>query len=90
MDGTTFIERVSLKGDDGILSDDHLVTLRATCVKATEKCLSRKIERTVSNRTLNEDNIFFNRTDEVYALIELTPFQPRKVSAKSNIEYDRF
>lgn len=90
MDETTFVERVSLKGDDGILRDDHLTTLHNSCVKANKKCINRKIERTVANSTLNEDSSFFNRTDEVYALIELTPFKPRKAAAKSNIEYDRF
>lgn len=87
--GTVYQEKVSLKGDDTFF-DDHLTTLRNTCIKASERCIKRSISRSVANKTLNEDNSLFNRTDEVYGLIELTPFQARKTSAKTNIEYDRF
>lgn len=91
MDKSTFIERISLKGDDASPNpDDHLLTIHSNCMQASKKCLPRKIVKKVSNKVLNEDDTFLNRTDEVYARVSLTPFKPKSTSANSNIEYDRF
>lgn len=90
MDNTTFIETVRLRGDDGILADDNLKTLKNSCVSASKRCVKRKITRSISNKVLNEDDSFFNRTDEVYAQVKLVPFKPKTSSASSNIISSRF
>jgi len=89
MDNTTFIETVRLRGDD-VGPDPHLTTLKNSCVSATKACVKRKITRELSNAILNEDNSFFNRTDEVYAQVKLVPFKPSTSSASSNIISSRF
>jgi len=84
-DNTTFIETVKLWGDD-LVYDDHLVTLKRSCVSATKECVKRKITRSISNSVLNEDL----GTDQVYARVKLVPFKPRTASASSNIISSRF
>ena len=91
MDKTTFTETISLKGDDAWPDqDDHLRTLYSNCVQASKRCIPRKIVQKVSNKVLNEDDWFLNRTDEVYAKVKLSPFKPRGTNSNSNIVYDRF
>jgi len=89
MDNTTFIETVRLRGED-VFSDDNLITLKSSCVSATKRCVKRKITRSISNSVLNEDDSFFNRTDEVYAQVKLVPFKPSTSSGSSNIISSRF
>jgi len=90
LDESVFIENVSLKGDDGVLNDDHLITIFNSCVKATKACVARKFSRKLNNSVLDEDDSFFNRTDEVYAKVALNPFKPGKRSASSNIISSNF
>ncbi|WP_346881551.1 hypothetical protein [uncultured Algibacter sp.] len=90
LDETVFVEKVTLKGDDGILADDHLLTVANKCVKATKTCIPRKFVRKVNNSVLDEDDTFFNRTDEVYAKVDIKPFVPSKRSATSNIISSNF
>ena len=86
LDKTTFIETVSLRGDDAWPDpDDHLKTIYSNCVQATKACISRKVVRKVSNNVLDEDDWFFNRRDEVYARVRLKPFIPSSVTVDSNI-----
>ncbi|MBV2358243.1 hypothetical protein KUH32_00510 [Thalassococcus sp. CAU 1522] len=90
MAGSTFVERVTLRGDDPIW-DDHLITLRNGCVRAQNGCIEREITRVVANSTLDEDpdTIIFGwvigNKDEVYARVRLTPFQPTGSQGDSNI-----
>ena len=89
--GSVFVENVALRGDDPIF-DDHLTTLRNSCVKAERECLDRTLVANVSRSTLDEDGDtiilgwpVWADTDEVYARITLTPFTPSGSSANSNI-----
>ncbi|WAC03521.1 hypothetical protein N7U66_08590 [Lacinutrix neustonica] len=47
LDGTVFIELITLEGDD-LITDNH-------CIKVTKACVSRKIARKVNNNVLDED-----------------------------------
>lgn len=95
MAGTTFVERVTLRGDDPIW-DDHLITLRNGCVRAQNGCIQREITRVVSNNVLDEDpdTIIFGwvigNKDEVYARVKLTPFVPSGSQGDSNIVSSHF
>lgn len=87
--GSTFIEKVTLRGDDPVW-DDHLVTLRNGCIKAQAGCVERKWSRDVAASTLDEDPdtiilgwVIGNR-DEVYARVKLTPFTPSGSQGDSN------
>ncbi|NUB44097.1 hypothetical protein GEU84_006870 [Fertoebacter nigrum] len=90
MAGSTFRETITLRGDDPIW-DDHLITLRSGCVRATQGCVERSVTATVSNDVLDEDpdTIIFGwvigNKDEVYARVEFTPFTPTGGSGHSNI-----
>ena len=85
MDNTTFIETLRLKGDDAWPNpDDNLIVLKNSCVSATKRCLKRKFVNTIANSILNEDDSIFNRGDEVYAHVKLTPFKARATSALSH------
>jgi hypothetical protein len=90
MAGSTFVERVTLRGDDPVW-DDHLITLRNSCIRAQNGCIDRELTRTVSNNVLDEDKdtIIFGwvigNKDEVYARVRLEPFQPSGSSGDSNI-----
>ncbi len=86
---SVFIENVSLRGSD-FGPDDHLFTLGNTCIKATKACVPRKFSRKLKNSVLNEDNTIFNRGDEVYARVRITPFKPSSKKADSNIISSRF
>ncbi|MDC8003757.1 hypothetical protein POV27_06825 [Aureisphaera galaxeae] len=86
---SVFIEKVTLWGED-FGPDDRLITLSHNCVKASKPCVSRKIARKVPNKILDEDDTFFNRKDEVYARVSLTPFTPAGKVADSNIISSRF
>lgn len=88
--GSVFTEVVTLRGDDPIW-DDHLITLRRTCVKAQERCVDRRISVLVSESTLDEDpdtiilGWVIGNKDEVYARVCVTPFVPTGNCATSNI-----
>ncbi len=85
--GSVFIENVKLMGDDW-LNDDNLYTLsHHTCIKApsSKVCIPRKFTKTLKNSVLDEDDSFFNRKDEVYARVTITPFVPSSKKADSNI-----
>ncbi len=94
--GSTFVEKVSLRGDDPIW-DDYLITLRNTCVKAQEGCVDRKVTTVVSENTLDEDGdtiilgwVISRNRDEVYARVNLTPYSPSGDEADSNIVTGQF
>ena len=88
--GSTFTEKVSLRGDDPIW-DDHLTNIRNSCVKATKECIDRKITSMVSRSVLDEDGdtvifgvpIFADR-DNIYARVELKPFVAASRTVDSN------
>lgn len=90
MGNSVFREKVTLRGDDPIW-DDHLLTLRDTCLRATQGCVDRSIAVNVAQSTLDEDpdTIIFGWVigdkDEVYARVVLTPFTPSGSSGDSNI-----
>ncbi|MGR3445101.1 MAG: hypothetical protein ACU0DP_16925 [Thalassococcus profundi] len=90
MAGSTFIENVTLRGDDPVW-DDHLITLRNGCIRAQNGCIDRELTRIVSNSTLDEDpdTIIFGwvigNKDEVYGRVRLTPFEPNGSQGDSNI-----
>lgn len=83
---SVFVEKVTLRGDDPI-NDDHLLTMANNCVKATSACVSRSYSRTVNNSVLNEDPkiLWIKQSDEIYARVTLSPFNPGSTSANSNI-----
>ena len=87
--GSTFVERVVLRGDDQIW-DDNLITLRNTCVQAVRGCVERSITATVAESVLDEDpdTIIFGWVigdrDEVYARVTLDPFHPSGDARNSN------
>lgn len=85
--GSTFVQRVVLRGDDSPFADDHLITIYSGCVNAKSRCEKQKISRKVLTEHLNEDDFWFNRRDEVYARVLLTPFMPGSAAADSNIVY---
>lgn len=94
--GSTFVENVTLRGDDPIW-DNHLITLRNSCVKAERGCVDRKITVSVSRSTLDEDGdtIIFGipiiaDRDELYARVKLTPFTPGSSQSDSNIVTGQF
>ncbi len=92
----TFTERVTLRGDDPIW-DDHLTTLVTRCIHAQENCVTRRVTREVSRRTLDEDGdtvifgipVFADR-DEIYAQVSVTPFVPSGSRGNSNIVSGQF
>lgn len=94
--GSVFVEKVTLRGDDPFF-DDHLFTMRNTCVQAEKGCVERSITRRVSRNTLDEDGdtvifgipIFADR-DEIYARVKLTPFSPSGATSDSNIVFGQF
>lgn len=94
--GSTFVEKVTLRGDDPIW-DDHITTLLNACVRAQRGCVDRSVTRLVSRSALDEDGdtvifgipIFADR-DELYARITLTPFTPSGDSGDSNIVTGQF
>jgi len=94
--GATFVEKVTIRGDDPIW-DDNLTTLVNHCVRATNDCVSRRILRSVSRSTLDEDGdtvvfgvpIFADR-DELYARVTLTPLELHSASGDSNIVTGQF
>lgn len=87
--GSVFREKVVLRGDDPIW-DDHLITLRNTCVRATEGCIDRSVRATVASSTLDEDpdtiilGWVIGDKDEVYARVSLVPFEPSPSTGDSN------
>lgn len=87
--GSTFVERVVLRGDDPIW-DDNLITLRNTCVQAVRGCVERSITATVAESVLDEDpdTIIFGWVigdrDEVYARVTLDPFHRSGDARNSN------
>jgi hypothetical protein len=90
MGNIVFKEKVTLRGDDPIW-DDHLITLRDSCLRATQGCVDRRIESTVAESTLDEDpdtiilGWVIGNKDEVYARVALTPFVPSGSTGDSNI-----
>ncbi len=81
MAASVFRERVALRGDDPVW-DDHLITLRSDCIRASQGCVERRLVRMVASSTLDEDPdtiilgwVIGNR-DEVYARVCLEPFEP--------------
>jgi len=95
MANSAFREKVTLRGDDPIW-DDHLTTLRNTCIRATQGCVERTITREVADSTLDEDpdTIIFGwvigNKDEVYARVTLSPFTPSGSNGDSNIVKSNF
>ena len=94
--GSTFVETVTLRGDDPIW-DDNLITLRNTCVRAQAGCVDRRISTIVAESTIDEDpdTIIFGWVisrdrDEVYARVRLTPFSPTGAQADSNVVTGQF
>lgn len=94
--GSTFVETVTLRGDDPFW-DDHLITLRNTCIKAKEGCVDRELSTVVSESTLDEDGdtiilgwVISRNRDEVYARVRLVPFTPSGSQADSNIVTGQF
>ncbi|MEO5825131.1 MAG: hypothetical protein ABIR59_04535 [Gemmatimonadales bacterium] len=89
MANSVFIEKVALLGDDPIW-DDYLITLRNSCLRATQGCIERTISASVASSTLDEDpdtiilGWVIGAKDEVYARVTLTPFQPSGSSGDSN------
>ncbi len=87
--GSTFNEKVTLRGDDPVW-DDHLITLHGSCIRAQKGCIDRRFSRIVSTSVLDEDadTIIFgwviSGRDEVYARVRLTPFEPSGDSERSN------
>ena len=89
--GSTYVEHVTLRGADDWSPDDHLVTLRNSCIRAERGCVDRTISALVSESSIDEDGdtIIFgwviNRDrDEVYARVRLVPFTTSTVQADSN------
>lgn len=88
--GSVFTEKVTLRGDDPIW-DDHLLTLRNSCIKAERGCVAREFSRDVAESTLDEDpdTIIFGwvigNKDEIYAHVTLTPFVPSGSQGSSNV-----
>ncbi|MCH8616695.1 hypothetical protein LZ016_11365 [Sphingomonas sp. SM33] len=94
--GSTFVEKVTLRGDDPIW-DDHLITLRNACVKAERGCVDRSVSTMVSESTLDEDGdtiilgwVINRDRDEIYARVTLVPFAPTGSEADSNIVTGQF
>ncbi|MBN1599986.1 MAG: hypothetical protein JW915_00185 [Chitinispirillaceae bacterium] len=88
--GSTFREKVTLRGDDPIW-DDHLLTLRDGCIKVSAACVERSFKLNVASSTLDEDpdtiilGWVIGNKDEIYARVSLTPFVPTGSSGDSNI-----
>jgi hypothetical protein len=94
--GSTFVEAVTLRGDDPFF-DDHLILLRRACVKAQEGCVDRSISTVVSESTLDEDGdtiilgwVISRNRDEIYARVTLVPFTATGSQADSNIVTGQF
>lgn len=90
--GSTFVEKVVLRGDDPFWDDDdHLITLRNVCTKAVDGCVERSISTTIARSALDEDpdTIIFGwvigSEDEIYARVSLAPFVAKGSSKNSNI-----
>lgn len=80
---STFMEKITLLGDDPIFNDVRTTVGNGTIV-ATSSSMNRSYERVVSRSVLNEDP---EGGDELFARIELTPFSAVKASANSrNVE----
>jgi len=94
--GAVFLEHVNLWGDDPVF-DDNISRLLSSSVKAEQSSVTRRFTRSVSRSRLDEDGdtvvlgipINANR-DELYAKVLLTPYMPKKTSAKSNIVTGQF
>lgn len=90
MGNSVFREKVTLRGDDPIW-DNHLITLRDTCIRATQGCVERTITSNLAQSTLDEDadtiilGWVIGDKDEVYARVTVTPFTPSGSSGDSNI-----
>ncbi len=90
MAGSVFRERVVLRGDDPGW-DDHLITLRSDCVRASQGCAERRLVRTVASSTLDEDpdtiilGWVIGNKDEVYAEVCLEPFEPSGSCGRSTV-----
>ena len=94
--GSTFVETITLRGDDPFF-DDHLITLRRVCIKAQEGCVDRSLSTVVSESTLDEDGdtiilgwVISRNRDEIYARVNLTPFTASGSQADSNIVTGQF
>ena len=89
MANSVFHERVTLRGDDPVW-DDHLITIRNTCIRATQGCVERNIRRNIANSVLDEDpdtiilGWVIGNKDEVYARVTLKPFNPSSSQGDSN------
>lgn len=90
MAGSVFREKVTLRGDDPVW-DEHLVTLRNDCVRASQGCVERRLVSTLASSTLDEDpdtiilGWVIGNKDEVYARVCLEPFEPRGDCGSSNV-----
>lgn len=95
MASSVFREKVTLRGDDPIW-DDHLITLRNTCLRASQGCVERSVTTTVAQSVLDEDpdtiilGWVIGNKDEVYARVTLTPFSPSGSSGDSNTVASHF
>ena len=89
MANSVFNEKVTLRGDDPVW-DDHLITLRNTCVRATNGCIERTLTRDIANSVLDEDpdtiilGWVIGNKDEIYARVRLEPFNPSATRGDSN------
>ena len=89
MANSVFRERVTLRGDDPVW-DDHLITLRSGCIRATDGCIERTIRREVADSVLDEDpdtiilGWVIGNKDEIYARVKLDPFEPSSSRGDSN------
>ena len=89
MANSVFHERVTLRGDDPVW-DDHLITIRNTCIRSTNGCVERELSRNIASSVLDEDSdtiilgwVIGNK-DEVYARVRLDPFNPSATRGDSN------
>jgi hypothetical protein len=89
--GATFLEKVSLRGDDAILDEDIGGPLYCHAIKAETPPLAREIRRTLLSRELDEDldrrvlGSPVRRADELYARVALTPFVAAEAILDSNV-----
>jgi hypothetical protein len=90
MADSVFRETVTLRGEDPFW-DQHLITLRSTCIEAIQGCRDRSVIANVAESVLDEDKDtiilgwVLGNEDEVYARVTLTPFTPSGSSGDSNI-----
>ena len=89
--GQTYIETCRLIGDDtpGDGTDDIInngLLLRATTIMGPHTRFDRVLELTLPAANLDEDKgIFFPDTDEIRALVTLTPLLPTPQTSESNL-----